>query len=108
MEQFAIEGGYPVSGEITPAGNKNAAQAVLAATLLTDEEIILNNVPEIGDIACIVEILQDLGVEVRSSGPRQLTVCARSVHKTRLRPDLSRKVRGSFLFSRCPFFGTVN
>ena len=99
MEQLVIEGGYPVSGEITPAGNKNAAQAVLAATLLTDEEVILNNVPEIGDIACITEILQDLGVEVRPSGPRQLTVCARSVRKTRLRPDLSRKVRGSFLFS---------
>ena len=50
MEQFVIEGGHPLSGTVTPSGNKNAALTVLAATLLTDEEVVLKNVPTIGDV----------------------------------------------------------
>ena len=69
MEQFIIEGGHPLSGTVEPAGNKNAAQAVLAATLLTDEPITLKNLPRIGDIACILEIMRELGVSVQEIGP---------------------------------------
>ncbi|MDA0748217.1 MAG: UDP-N-acetylglucosamine 1-carboxyvinyltransferase, partial [bacterium] len=99
MEQFVIEGGHPLSGTVTPAGNKNAAQAVLAATLLTDDEVVLKNVPDIGDIGCIVEILRDLGVSVQETGSHELTICAGSLNKTELLPDLCRKVRGGFMFS---------
>ncbi len=99
MERFLIEGGYPLSGTISPAGNKNAAQALLAATLLTREEVVLKNVPDTGDIACIVEILRDLGVSVGVPAPHELVVSARSIKKTALRSDLCRKVRGGFMFS---------
>ena len=99
MEQFVIEGGHTLSGAVTPAGNKNAAQAVLAATLLTEEEVILKNVPDIGDIACLVEILRDLGVDVRETGSHELTIRARDLNKTALRTDLCRKVRGGFMLS---------
>ena len=99
MEQFVIEGGHALSGTVVPAGNKNAAQPLLAATLLTDEPVVLKNVPNIGDIAVIVEILRDLGAEVRDSGDHGMAVCTRDVHKSVLRADLCRKVRGSFMFA---------
>jgi len=99
MEQFVIEGGHTLSGSVTPAGNKNAAQAVLAATLLTEEEVTLRNVPDIGDIRCLIELLQDLGVEVHDRGGGEFCLCARDLLKTRLRTDLCRKVRGGFMLS---------
>ena len=99
MEQFVIEGGQPLSGTVVPAGNKNAAQPLLAATLLTEEPVVLKNVPQIGDIGVIVEILRDLGAEVRESGDHELTVCTEGVDKSALRADFCRKVRGSFMFA---------
>lgn len=99
MEQFVIQGGFPLSGTVTPSGNKNAALAVLAATLLTDEQVVLKNVPLIGDVCTLVELLRDLGVEVRETGACELTVCAGSLKKTALDPDLCRKARGSFILS---------
>jgi UDP-N-acetylglucosamine 1-carboxyvinyltransferase len=50
METFVIEGGHPVSGTVTPGGNKNAALPLLAACLLTDEPVTLRNLPAIGDV----------------------------------------------------------
>ncbi|MDP6037417.1 MAG: UDP-N-acetylglucosamine 1-carboxyvinyltransferase, partial [Candidatus Latescibacteria bacterium] len=99
MDQFIIEGGHPLSGTVVPAGNKNAAQPLLAATLLTQEPVILKNVPQIGDIAIILDILRDLGADVCESGDHELTVCTRNVEKSALRADLCRKVRGSFMFA---------
>ena len=49
-ERFVIEGGHPLQGEIRPAGNKNAALPILAATLLTDERVVLHNIPDIEDV----------------------------------------------------------
>ena len=61
MEKFVIEGGYPLSGEMTPSGNKNEALPVLAATLLTDEEVHLSNVPRIRDVEVMCEVIQSIG-----------------------------------------------
>ena len=61
MEKFVIEGGYPLSGTVDPAGNKNAALPVLAATLLTEEEVVLRNVPRIRDVDAMAELLSRLG-----------------------------------------------
>jgi UDP-N-acetylglucosamine 1-carboxyvinyltransferase len=99
MEQFVIEGGHPLSGTVTPSGNKNAALPALAATLLTDEAVVLKNVPRIGDILTVIEILKDIGVSIRETGENELTVCARGLEKTSLRADLCRKVRGGFVLS---------
>ena len=62
MEKFVIEGGVPLGGTITPAGNKNAALPILAACLLTDERVILRNVPQIRDVEVMLELLESLGV----------------------------------------------
>src|SRR5215212_4478874 len=64
MEKFVIEGGVPLCGTVVPAGNKNAALPLLAACLLTDEEIVLHNVPRIRDTEALLVLLEDLGVAV--------------------------------------------
>ena len=63
MEKFIIEGGYPLSGTVVPAGNKNAALPLLAASLLTEEEIVLRNVPRIRDVEAMIQLLIRLGVK---------------------------------------------
>ena len=66
MEKFIIHGGTPLHGEVTPAGNKNAALPLLAACLLTDEPVILHNVPDIDDVQTMRALLESLGVEIET------------------------------------------
>jgi UDP-N-acetylglucosamine 1-carboxyvinyltransferase len=64
MEKFVIEGGMPLSGTVHPAGNKNAALPIIAATLLTEDEVILRNVPRIRDVEAMLALLEGLGAQV--------------------------------------------
>ena len=66
MDKFVIEGGVPLSGTVTPAGNKNGALPILAACVLTDDEVLVRNVPRIRDAETMLEILERLGVSVES------------------------------------------
>ena len=61
MDKFIIEGGIPLQGEITPAGNKNAALPLLAACLLTEEPVILHNLPDIRDVQAMRALLDEAG-----------------------------------------------
>src|ERR1051325_4804662 len=72
MEKLLIEGGVPLSGTIVPAGNKNAALPLLACSLLTDEEVVLHNVPRIRDVEAMLALLADLGV--KTAWPNENTV----------------------------------
>lgn len=101
MERFIVEGGYPLCGEITPAGNKNSAQPMLAACLLTEEPVTLHNVPNIADVRTLLDMLKGMGVEVDDealTSTHTVTLCARDVHQ---QPDqnLGALVRGSLLFA---------
>jgi len=95
MEKFIIEGGYPLSGIVTPSGNKNAALPLLAACLLTDEPITLHNLPAIGDIATMGELLADVGVSVEKLDPHTWRVHAREVRTSELNPQFFGRIRGS-------------
>ncbi|MSS71660.1 MAG: UDP-N-acetylglucosamine 1-carboxyvinyltransferase [Candidatus Latescibacteria bacterium] len=106
MEQFIIEGGRTLGGTIAPTGNKNAAMPLLAAALLTDQKVVLRNVPDIGDVRTVVELLTDLGVSITPTGDHELTVCAQNITRTQLRLDLTQRARGSItiagpLLARC-------
>jgi len=68
MASFIIEGGYPLSGEITPQGAKNEALEVICATLLTSEEVTIHNIPDIRDVNNLIQLLQDIGVKVDKRG----------------------------------------
>ena len=67
MAAFIIEGGYPLSGEITPQGAKNEALQVICATLLTSEEVTIHNIPDIRDVNNLIQLLRDIGVKVSRS-----------------------------------------
>ena len=71
MESFIIEGGHRLSGTITPQGAKNEALEVICATLLTTEEVIIYNVPDILDVNNLIKLLQDIGVKVKKRAPNE-------------------------------------
>jgi len=99
MEKFVIEGGHELSGSMTPGGNKNEALPALAATLLTDEQVVLQNMPRIADVEVMMEVLRDLGADADWTADHEITVCAAGVEKTSLNRELCRHVRASILFA---------
>ena len=68
MEKFVIQGGVPLSGTIVPAGNKNGALPILASALLTDDEVVIRNVPRIADVEAMLALLSQLGARATGSG----------------------------------------
>ncbi len=98
MARFIIEGGVPLRGTHTSPGNKNAALPMLAACTLTDEPVILRNLPIINDVKTMLAILEELGVNVDLSG-HTVTLCAKGVRKRILDRELCKKVRSSILFA---------
>lgn len=99
MEKFVIDGGIPLHGEITPSGNKNAALPLLAACLMTDEPVTFYNVPEIVDVQTMRALLESLGVSITTIGSNTWRVQASEVKPANLDPDLTRKIRASFLLA---------
>jgi UDP-N-acetylglucosamine 1-carboxyvinyltransferase len=99
MAQLVIEGGHALNGIVVPSGNKNAALPILAACLLTDQPVILHNVPDIRDVGTMVELLQRIGVEVQHGRDGSLLVHACHVRPTQFDPVLFRHIRGSILLA---------
>ena len=100
MEKFVIEGGYPLSGTIVPAGNKNAALPVLAASLLTEEPVVVRNVPRIRDVEAMLALLSALGVRVEWKEDNVVALCAADVdHTGTVDEELSVRIRASFLIA---------
>ncbi len=99
MEKFVIEGGHALNGEITPAGNKNAALPLMASCLLTSEPVILHNVPDIIDVKNMRLLLESLGVTFTQLAPQSWKIQAEQVRPADLDPDLCRKIRASILLA---------
>ncbi|HET92353.1 MAG TPA: UDP-N-acetylglucosamine 1-carboxyvinyltransferase [Chloroflexi bacterium] len=95
METFVIEGKQPISGTVVASGNKNAALPLLAACLLTDEPVTLRNVPDIGDVATMGELLVGVGVSIEKLDVHTWRVHAQNIHTSDLNPDLFGRIRGS-------------
>ncbi len=98
MDKFVIEGGYPLSGTVVPAGNKNAALPILAACLLTEEELVVGNVPRIRDVDSMLALLEDLGVNVLWRDDHELSLRATSVGGE-VDASLAERIRASFLLA---------
>src|ERR1700754_2323628 len=97
MEKFVIEGGAPLSGTVAPAGNKNTALPLLACSLLTDEDVVLHNVPHIRDTEALLDLIADLGVTVERPQPNTVKLNAANVRKTEVDAALAERIRASFL-----------
>ena len=97
---YRIEGGHPLSGVFTPAGNKNAALPILAGVLLAREPVRLENVPRVRDVETLLRLLQALGVRGGWTGPGVLELSAADVDRDAdLDPELSGRIRGSVLLA---------
>jgi UDP-N-acetylglucosamine 1-carboxyvinyltransferase len=117
MEKFIIDGGIPLEGTLTPAGNKNAALPILAACLLTEEEVVVRNVPRIRDVDAMLAILSATGVRVQFLGQNDVSLCAAAVNEAsqsdeaqwqheaagtpaiEVDPELAEQIRASFLLA---------
>jgi UDP-N-acetylglucosamine 1-carboxyvinyltransferase len=98
-DAFMIEGGRPLNGRIRASGNKNGALPILAACLLTEDEVVLHNVPRILDVGTMLDLMADLGVDVEWIGDNDLRVQAVNVTKTELDEELCRRIRASVLLA---------
>jgi UDP-N-acetylglucosamine 1-carboxyvinyltransferase len=98
MARFIIHGGKRLSGTYAPGGNKNAVLPMLAACVLTDQPVVLENVPLIEDVRTMLDLLSGLGVDVGLKG-HVVTLCARGLRRSKLDPELCRKVRASILLA---------
>ncbi|MDR3327554.1 MAG: UDP-N-acetylglucosamine 1-carboxyvinyltransferase [Prevotellaceae bacterium] len=101
MATFVIEGGHQLNGEITPQGAKNEALQAICATVLTKEEVIIENIPEILDIQNLIKLLQDIGVEVTVLSKGTYKFCAKELDKDFLDSEAflekCSKLRGSVM-----------
>jgi UDP-N-acetylglucosamine 1-carboxyvinyltransferase len=99
MEKFLIDGGAPLSGTMVPAGNKNGALPILASAVLTDEEVVVRNVPRIRDVDAMLNILGAIGVDVSWRGPNEVALCAASARDVHVDEELAEAIRASFLLA---------
>lgn len=97
--QFVVEGGQRLGGSIRPAGNKNAALPIVAAALITDQPVMLENVPRIRDIETLVELIRTTGAECEWTGPNALRIHAREIRAANLDPMMCARIRASILLA---------
>lgn len=100
MDKFIIQGGKPLHGTMRPSGNKNAALPMMAATLLTEEPVILKNMPNINDTRTMADLMESLGVVIeKDTQTSTWTFQAASIRPSDLDPALCRQIRASILLA---------
>ena len=99
MPSFVVDGGHRLHGRVRPAGNKNAALPILAATLLADGPVTLRNVPRIRDVETLIELLQSLGVTFTWQDQRTVVVDSRQARGSDPDPALCARIRASILLA---------
>ncbi|AHC13517.1 UDP-N-acetylglucosamine 1-carboxyvinyltransferase [Salinispira pacifica] len=100
MHQYRIEGGYPLKGTIKASGNKNAALPCITAAILSEEEVVLKNIPLIEDVYVLFDILRELGGSVQETGNRgEFKITMGSINTHDVPPELAKKIRASILLA---------
>ena len=97
--QYIVEGGHRLRGAIEPSGNKNSALPIIAAALLTDQPVTLENIPRIRDTETLVELVRSVGASAEWRGRNRLAVHAKQIRATDLDPDLCARIRASILLA---------
>lgn len=98
MDKLIIEGGYPLRGEVNISGAKNSAVAILPAALLAGAPCTIKNLPDIKDVANIIDILTQLGAEIRREGHDRVVINSNTVNTYKVDLELSKKLRASYYF----------
>lgn len=96
MEQYAIKGGNPLVGEVEIGGAKNAALAILAASLMTDETVLVENMPDVRDTNVLLQAMQSIGVMVERIDRHTVKLNGSQIHKLVIEDDYIKKIRASY------------
>lgn len=96
MEQYAIKGGNPLVGEVEIGGAKNAALAILAAAIMTDETVIIENVPDVRDTNVLIQAMESIGVIVNRIDRHTVKINASNIHDLVIEDDYIKKIRASY------------
>src|SRR5579864_4963277 len=97
--QYVVEGGHRLKGAIEPSGNKNSALPIIAAALLTDQPVTLDNVPGTRDTETLVELIRSVGASAEWRGRNRLAIHAKEIRAADLDPDLCARIRASILLA---------
>ena len=96
MEQYVVEGGNPLVGEVEIGGAKNAALAILAASVMTDETVLIENMPDVRDTNILLQAMQSIGVIVERVDRHTVKVNASHIHELVIEDDFIKKIRASY------------
>lgn len=99
MSKFVIKGGIPLKGTVIPSGAKNAALKMMAATILTNENCILSNVPKIADIITMIKILESIGAKISWISDHKLKIETKNINSYKPKHDLVKKMRASIVLA---------
>ena len=99
MEKFVIDGGKQLKGSVRISGNKNEALPALAACLMTDKPVILRNVPRIGDVVSMLEIMSELGADIRELSKNDLEICCQNIKHAELDSEKCKTLRAAILLA---------
>ena len=98
MEKYAIMGGQPLRGEVEIGGAKNAALAILAAAVMTDEPVVIENVPDVRDTNVMLSAMQNIGVNIIRTDRHQVTINAGNISSVVIEDEAAKKIRASYYF----------
>lgn len=96
MEQYAIKGGNPLVGEVEIGGAKNAALGILAASIMTDEMVVIENLPDVRDINVLIQAMQSIGAMVERVDRHTVKVCGATIKELTIEDDYIKKIRASY------------
>lgn len=96
MEQYVIKGGIPLIGEVEIGGAKNAALAILAAAVMCDEPVVIDNIPDIRDISILLSAIEKIGAKVERSGKHTVRITGKTIDTVRVDYDSIKKIRASY------------
>ena len=96
MKQYIMKGGNPLVGEVQISGAKNAALGILAASIMTDEDVVIDNLPDVRDINVMLEAIQEIGARVDRLDRHTVRINASTIHEVSVDDDYIRKIRASY------------
>jgi UDP-N-acetylglucosamine 1-carboxyvinyltransferase len=99
MDEYLIDGGYPINGTLRASGNKNAALPCIAAALLTDDPVILRNIPDIEDVQVMLSVYRAFGGTVEALGPNAVRMKLGDIKSSEVPGEYARRIRASILFA---------
>lgn len=98
-DEYIVEGGKPLSGVLNPSGSKNAALPILAASILSDKDVVIHNLPEIRDVKAMLALLESIGVKITMLGDGSYRLNAACINPDNIHEDICRSIRASILLA---------